>query len=70
MYASGFNMIGRSIAKSVGRAISDNPNVTGKSVGGVTAVGDVLSPALLLLAACPSAYNTTIDLQCRADFLK
>lgn len=69
-YASGFNMVGRTLAKAVGRAISKDPAVTGRLVGGVTAVGDKVSPALLLVAAGTAAYNTTTDLQCRLGIIK
>jgi uncharacterized protein RhaS with RHS repeats len=69
-YASGINMVGRPIARAIGRAISGDPAVTGKLVGGVTAVGDKVSPTLLLIAAGTAAYNTATDLQCRIGIIK
>jgi len=69
-YASGINLVGRPIARAIGRAISGDPAVTGKLVGGVTAVGDKVSPTFLLIAAGTAAYNTATDLQCRVGIIK
>lgn len=54
-YASGFNMVGRTLARSIGRK---------DLVRSVTKVGDMLTPALALTGAFTLAYNTTIGAQC------
>ena len=55
-YASGFNMIGRAVAKAAGR-----PDLIGK----VNAIGGKVTPTLAVVGGFTGAYNTTIELQCR-----
>jgi len=59
-YASGFNMIGREIARAWGR-----PGLIPK----VTAIGDRVTPVLAVTGALTVSYNTTIDIQCRLGII-
>jgi hypothetical protein len=60
-YASGFNMIGKDVVRSLQR-----PDL----VGTVVRWGDRITPPLALFGAFTLAYNTTIDIQCRVGFLE
>jgi hypothetical protein len=54
-------MIGRTVVKAVGR-----PDLIGR----VNAIGGKVTPTLAVLGAFTGAYNTTIELQCRAGVLQ
>jgi len=69
-YASGFNMAGRAIVRTGGRALKLSNSAIGRGVGYVNAVGDKVSPVLAIIGAFTLAYNTTIDIQCRLGILQ
>mgnify|MGYP001209218487 CR=1 FL=1 len=60
-YASGFNMIGRTIARNTGRR---------ELIGTVTKVGDKVTPILAVIGVGTAAYNITTDVQCRLGLIE
>lgn len=66
--AIGFNYLAKRVIKGAVRGAS--PDAIGRLVGGAKAVGDRLSPALLLTAAFSVAYNATTDLECRLGVIE
>jgi hypothetical protein len=66
--ASGFNYLAKRVIKGAARGAS--PDAIGCLVGEAKAVGDRLSPALMVTAAFSVAYNTTTDLECRLGVIE
>lgn len=60
-FASGINMAGRALGRSIG-----SPKVT----GAIVKVGDKATPVLAVIGAFTGAYNVTIDVQCHLGILK
>lgn len=60
-YASGINMVGRGLGRSIG-----SPKVT----GAIVKVGDKATPVLAIIGAFTGAYNFTIDVQCHLGILE
>ncbi len=69
-YASGFNMVGRAVVQTGGRALGLSTKAIGRGVGLVNSVGNKVTPVLAIIAAFTLAYNTTIDVQCRLGTLE